>query len=226
MLPKWRSDGSLCPTCSGVGRGSDRYPAALCEACQASVVDVGGRSVQVFNEGFSGGLEIRNHDGQSEVSPEEIPLYCNGVECRAREHRFGGVVIQPVEAWHNESNRKQRHSITDSDFLDPRRCLLEPISEIWTAARLLSEAVRAHLSNERTCAEALIRESDIPAIAEWTNSVWGVRSEIIHRFRPVPSSPPKLAKEIRPRPRMPTFETCVRVKERDGLFCCLRDSGN
>lgn len=90
MGMEWKSDGSLCPTCCGAGRGSTRYPAALCEACQASVVDVNGRHVRLFNEGFSGGLEIEFFDDNKAVDPEDVPLYSHGVECRAREHRFGG----------------------------------------------------------------------------------------------------------------------------------------
>ena len=96
---KWEVDGSLCPICSGAGRGSVRYPAALCEICQASVVDINGNRVGLFNQGFSGGLEIRTHDDRLAVNPEDLPLFSNGVECRAGEHRFGGVVVQPLDAW-------------------------------------------------------------------------------------------------------------------------------
>lgn len=54
----------------------------------------------MFNEGFSGGLEIRTSAGTAK-SPdaETLPLFASGIECRAREHRFGGVVVQPVQAW-------------------------------------------------------------------------------------------------------------------------------
>ncbi len=30
--------------------------------------------------------------------PEETPVFVRGIECRAQEARFGGIVIQPVEA--------------------------------------------------------------------------------------------------------------------------------
>jgi hypothetical protein len=107
----------------------------------------------------------------------------------------------------------------DSTFLAPRRCLLEPIPEIWAAARLLYEAMGAHLSGETRRAEVLIREADIRAVAEWTESIWGRRSQQIHRLRTVPNSPPTLTKAMRPLPRRPIMETQLRVKERDGLFC-------
>jgi 5-methylcytosine-specific restriction endonuclease McrA len=101
----------------------------------------------------------------------------------------------------------------------PRRCLLEPIQEIWIAARMLHEAAEAHLSGETHRSEALIREADFPAIAQWTDSIWGRRSEHVHRFRPVPNPPPTLTVEARPQPRMPALEIRLRVKKRDGFFC-------
>jgi hypothetical protein len=54
----------------------------------------------MFNEGLSGGLEIRTATGVlKSPKAEKLPLYARGTECRAREHRFGGVVVQPLEAW-------------------------------------------------------------------------------------------------------------------------------
>jgi len=50
------------------------------------------------NEGSSGGLEIRTAGGSLAThDAEELPLFVRGVECRAREHRFGGVVVVPIE---------------------------------------------------------------------------------------------------------------------------------
>jgi hypothetical protein len=37
--PSWKPDGSICPTCGGAGRNSERYPAAICENCEISVLD-------------------------------------------------------------------------------------------------------------------------------------------------------------------------------------------
>lgn len=107
----------------------------------------------------------------------------------------------------------------DSTLLHPRRCLLEPIREIWSAANLLREAVDAHSSGLTQRAEALIVEADIPAIANWTESVWGARDENIHRYRLVPNSPPCLPRDKRPMPRMPTADTLAQVRQRDGFFC-------
>ena len=53
-----------------------------------------------INEGFSGGLEI-TVGSRTIRSPEaeNFPLYADGIECRAREYRFGGVVVQPLRVW-------------------------------------------------------------------------------------------------------------------------------
>jgi len=66
------------------------------------VVDQNGNSVQLFNESFSGGLEISisgKKVSRSTDDAENFPLYAKRIECRAREYRFGGVVVQPLEAW-------------------------------------------------------------------------------------------------------------------------------
>jgi 5-methylcytosine-specific restriction endonuclease McrA len=107
----------------------------------------------------------------------------------------------------------------ESCSLVPRNCLFEPISEIWTAALLLRKAVDAHSSGETRRAEALFREADIPAITRWTELVWGPRRVEIHRVRHVPNTPPILPKDKRPQPRMPTVQTQLLVKQRDGFFC-------
>jgi hypothetical protein len=100
MVARWSPDGSVCPICAGPGRESPRYPAALCESCQGTVRDRDGNLVEMFNEGFFGGLEIRTAAGALRPpEAENVPLFAKGIECRAREHRFGGVVVQPLEAW-------------------------------------------------------------------------------------------------------------------------------
>lgn len=97
MSASWFADGSICPVCGGPGRRSARHPGALCQQCQATVVDSDGKLVTLANEGFSGGLEI-GVGIRTVRSPnaESFPLYANGIECRAQAYRFGGVVVQPL----------------------------------------------------------------------------------------------------------------------------------
>jgi hypothetical protein len=58
--------------------------------------------VSVVGAGQQPTLGIRTHDDRLAVNPEEMPLFSNEIECRATEHRFGGVVVQPLEAWPGE----------------------------------------------------------------------------------------------------------------------------
>lgn len=107
----------------------------------------------------------------------------------------------------------------DASFLAPRRCIREPIPEIWTAAEKLMDAVKAHCAGDRIAAERLIREADIPEIAAWTASLWGACDRDIHRIRVVADAPPNLPRLARPLPRMPTPEICREVLSRDGHYC-------
>lgn len=55
----------------------------------------------------------------------------------------------------------------------PRRSLREPIPQIFEAAGLLSAAVDAHLEGDRGRAATLFRQADMPAVREYTESLWG-----------------------------------------------------
>lgn len=106
------------------------------------------------------------------------------------------------------------------DFYAPRRCMREPIQEIFDAAGLLNQATDAHLAGDRPGAEALIRAAEIPAIRSWIESLIGSRAanpdqRMYHRFRKVPAPPPKL----RIAERMPTSAEKKIVIERYGRNC-------
>ena len=51
--------------------------------------------------------------------------------------------------------------------------LLDPIPEIFHAARSLDAAVSAHLLGDAPLAAELIRRADLPAMRDWTNALWG-----------------------------------------------------
>ena len=99
-----------------------------------------------------------------------------------------------------------------------RACLRDPIPEILDAARLLDEAVTAHLRGDRTLAVQLIRAADIAAIRDWTESLWGANSPYV-RKQTVVNSLPHLTKGERIPIRMPTTDERMRLHERDGFHC-------
>ena len=95
-----------------------------------------------------------------------------------------------------------------------RTCLREPVPEIALAAKLLSRAVDAHLAGDAELTRRLVRESDIPAIREWTESLWGRNSPYA----------PKAALSGGPMnqktgSRMPLFKVQAQLHLRDGYHC-------
>lgn len=105
------------------------------------------------------------------------------------------------------------------DFWQPRPYLLEPIAEIFEASRLLSEAIGAHLGQDREQADYLIRKSDIPEVAKWTDALWGKQRLEIHRLRKVENLPPFVEKKDRIPSRMPINLEKKKLIQRDGFHC-------
>jgi hypothetical protein len=101
---------------------------------------------------------------------------------------------------------------------DLRRCLREPIPQIFEAAVLLEKAVEAHLANDRSGAEQLLRAADMPVVREWTESIWGAGSPYVE-VRSVAGSPKKLEKADRVPVRMPNAAEKQSLHDRDGYNC-------
>jgi hypothetical protein len=83
-----------CPTCGSPVWGGPRYPHKLCPACVLEATDPRGRSLRFANLDLCGGLEARYTDDGSLYEGQECLV--RGVRCRADEHRFGGIVLQPL----------------------------------------------------------------------------------------------------------------------------------
>jgi 5-methylcytosine-specific restriction endonuclease McrA len=96
-----------------------------------------------------------------------------------------------------------------------RTCLREPIPEIADAARYLDTAVTAHLTGDSDLAATLIRLADMPAIREWTESLWGKNSPFVKIVKPsdVTHTHPT------PRKRQPTAIEKALLHQRDGYNC-------
>nr|WP_290227543.1 hypothetical protein [Trichocoleus desertorum] len=102
-----------------------------------------------------------------------------------------------------------------ANSLIERPCLREPIPEIADATRYLDAAVSAHLVGRFDLAEALICLADIPAIREWTESLWGANSPYT-QYRVVAIAPPIFPKDQRVKVRMPTAVEKQLLHQRDG----------
>ena len=99
-----------------------------------------------------------------------------------------------------------------------RTCLRDPIAEIAEAARRLESAVQAHLNRNSKLACGLIRDTNLPVIREWTESLWGSNSPYV-QYRPVQDAPPSIPKEQRIKLRMPTTAEKNALHQRDGFHC-------
>jgi hypothetical protein len=102
--------------------------------------------------------------------------------------------------------------------LTRRQCLREPSPEIADAARLLDEAVTAHLIGRRDVTAGLIRLANMPVLRDYTESLWGAKSPYV-QYRAVPDAPPGLAKDQRVKVRMPSAAEKAALYSRDGYHC-------
>ena len=110
------------------------------------------------------------------------------------------------------------NSTADGGPAPLRRCLCEPIPEIFDAARYLDAAASAHMVGHHDLADQLIRLADMPPIREWTESLWGAQSPYVH-FRPQTDAPPHMPADQRTKVRMPTVAEKRQLHMRDGYHC-------
>ncbi len=99
-----------------------------------------------------------------------------------------------------------------------RTCLREPIPEIAYAARLLDNAVASHLRGDVNEAAQLISIANMPAIREWTESLWGRSSPYVKAHFTTPGLL-HVPRERRTPNRMPTSGETRELHLRDGYHC-------
>lgn len=125
----------------------------------------------------------------------------------------------------------RRHNLTNCGLemdaeidLSPRRCMREPISEIFDAARLLNSATDAHLTGDRVTADSLLRAANMPVLRAWIESLIGSKAanpdqSKYHRSRKIPDAPPILEKVQRIKKREPSREERRLIIQRYGRNC-------
>ena len=66
----------------------------------------------------------------------------------------------------------------DREFWKVRRCMLEPIPEIFDAAALLGAAADFHADGRENDARDALRAADLPEILDWCERLWGSRGNL------------------------------------------------
>jgi 5-methylcytosine-specific restriction endonuclease McrA len=99
-----------------------------------------------------------------------------------------------------------------------RGCLRAPASEIAEAAQYLDDAVTAHQEGRPEGVRELLRRANMQAIREWTESLWGPKSQY-RLYRSVPDAPPFPPKGARVEDRMPPAQVMTQLITRDGYHC-------
>jgi len=94
-----------CPVCGNPTPHEDRYPASVCADCQQKAADEHGRRVVGYNEGLGGGLIVFYTDSpsgqQTEIAGDVLATgrcWIDGIACSMEAARFGGVVVQRIDA--------------------------------------------------------------------------------------------------------------------------------
>ncbi len=116
-------------------------------------------------------------------------------------------------------NKNVGTSAQDLRSCAQRRCFREPIQEIFDVARLLDQAVTAHLAGDHRDAARLIAEADIQAVRDWTDSIWAKEDPNIHRRRPEGKAFPRVCKCKRDLDNKPSNKQKQALVNRDGYHC-------
>jgi hypothetical protein len=85
-----------CPICHIALKSIDRYPRYVCRACAAKAVSPDGRLVKFSEEGVGGGLAAEYADTHETYNSDAC--FIDGIKCHADVARFGGIVIQTIDA--------------------------------------------------------------------------------------------------------------------------------
>jgi hypothetical protein len=100
---------------------------------------------------------------------------------------------------------------------NPKACLRDPIPEIFLAATLLDAALAAHQLGKHGLAEGLLVESNLPAVRDWTESLWGSNSAYVNVLLRVSDQHEDEA--AAGKQRMPLTAIKKALHERDGYHC-------
>jgi hypothetical protein len=110
------------------------------------------------------------------------------------------------------------------DFWAPRRCMREPIDDIFNAADLLNRAADAHVAGNKIETLRLISDANMPTVRAWAESLWGAKASNpgqahYHRFRVVANAAARLPEDQRIPKRMPNAAEKQEIIAKYGRNC-------
>jgi hypothetical protein len=76
---------------------SERYPRQVCGDCVARACDTNGRRLAFANIDMSGGFQAVDAETGAPVENGH-DCWIDGHACRADEYRFGGIVVELLDA--------------------------------------------------------------------------------------------------------------------------------
>lgn len=93
------ADTTPCPICGVPEPTWERYPNMICNACAALARDERGRPMRFRNEtmlasGFIAEVDENGIWRRVDNAMYDTTCWVKGRRCIAREHRFGGIVVQ------------------------------------------------------------------------------------------------------------------------------------
>jgi lipid-A-disaccharide synthase-like uncharacterized protein len=83
----------LCPICLSRYQLSYRYPNQICDVCFERTTDKSGVPIKFYNKSIMGnGVQGKYIDSKRDY--DDVICYVNNIACIAKEHHFGGIVIE------------------------------------------------------------------------------------------------------------------------------------
>src|SRR5436305_1535470 len=139
-----------------------------------------------------------------------IPRISTGRSSRLYRRKFGSpwLLVGPNDEY-------AIRSAINMDTRELRTCLRDPIPEIFEAAKLLDDAVTAHLEGRRGVAAQLICQMNTRSIRDWVESIWGKNTGFLPECEIITAA----SKNARIKQRMPNRAEKAELLKRDGYHC-------
>lgn len=183
-----------CPICNKPVQHWDRYPHAVCHQCSKKACDIHGQPLTFGNICAGGGFRAVYTNTHTEYPSHTC--YIEGIECRADEARFGGIVVEAV----NQSIRFHESSKFYGCFSSFAPYAIFLKGKIWPSVEHYFQAQKCAdtpseevIRQAKTAREAAKIGRDRPLRQDWETVKDQVMREALHaKFTQHPNLKEKL----------------------------------